>query len=140
MAQPNQSRGWDEAQKRRLSELWFEGGHRDAIADVLNEEFGTERSGAAVAIQATRMSLPARPDQRPQAKSPTRALACESAAGGSDATGDLMERDEVDHLPARVPPTPKIRKCLMCTKEFYSEGAHNRVCGSCRESDVWRYA
>lgn len=34
----------------------------------------------------------------------------------------------------------KMRKCLTCTKPFWSEGAHNRVCDKCKkihEGDDW---
>lgn len=36
---------------------------------------------------------------------------------------------------------PKIRVCLSCTTPFYSEGAHNRICKRCKESDDsdWDY-
>lgn len=36
---------------------------------------------------------------------------------------------------------PKVRVCLSCTTPFYSEGAHNRICKRCKESDDsdWDY-
>ena len=35
----------------------------------------------------------------------------------------------------------KVRKCISCEKPFYSEGAHNRICKRCKESDEsdWDY-
>lgn len=36
--------------------------------------------------------------------------------------------------------TSKMRKCLTCTKPFWSDGAHNRVCDKCKkihEGDDW---
>lgn len=49
--------------------------------------------------------------------------------------------------PAKVGPLgdtrkqPKVRVCLSCTTPFYSEGAHNRICKRCKESDDsdWDY-
>lgn len=31
----------------------------------------------------------------------------------------------------------KARKCLQCREEFKSEWKGNRVCGKCKETDVW---
>lgn len=31
----------------------------------------------------------------------------------------------------------KVRKCLQCEKDFWSEGAHNRVCTRCKRSEDW---
>lgn len=36
----------------------------------------------------------------------------------------------------------KQRKCLTCQKNFWSEGAHNRMCGTCKKSEEgseWDY-
>ncbi len=31
-----------------------------------------------------------------------------------------------------------LRNCLSCSKPFYSEGIHNRICSDCKSLDVWR--
>ena len=31
----------------------------------------------------------------------------------------------------------KLRACLKCEKTFFSEGAHHRICDSCKSSSVW---
>lgn len=31
-----------------------------------------------------------------------------------------------------------VRKCLCCSKEFKSEGIHNRVCDPCKNTSAWR--
>lgn len=33
----------------------------------------------------------------------------------------------------------KVRQCLKCRKDFWSEGAHNRVCITCKRSDDWDF-
>lgn len=35
---------------------------------------------------------------------------------------------------------PGLRKCLCCGRDFMSEGAHNRLCLTCRQKDVSPYA
>lgn len=33
----------------------------------------------------------------------------------------------------------KVKKCLKCRKDFWSEGAHNWVCVTCKRSDDWDF-
>lgn len=47
-------RGWSERDKEILAEMWQEGIPREEIAERL------ERSGSAVAVMASRLSLPSR--------------------------------------------------------------------------------
>ena len=35
--------------------------------------------------------------------------------------------------PAAPKPARKRRRCLRCRHEFWSKGAHNRLCGDCRQ-------
>jgi len=30
------------------------------------------------------------------------------------------------------------RRCLLCGQAFASEGAHERVCAPCKETETWR--
>jgi len=32
----------------------------------------------------------------------------------------------------------KMKRCLRCRKDFYSEGAHNWICPSCKRTDEWK--
>ncbi len=34
----------------------------------------------------------------------------------------------------------KVRACLRCSREFLSQGAHNRLCATCRAKSVSPYA
>ncbi len=34
--------------------------------------------------------------------------------------------------------TGRVRRCLMCGRDFVSEGSHNRVCKRCKETNAWR--
>ena len=46
------------------------------------------------------------------------------------AEADLWMREQVAKLPASC--QPRERACLCCGHRFMSEGAHNRLCTSCR--------
>lgn len=37
-----------------------------------------------------------------------------------------------------MPPGMKIRCCLRCRSQFFSEGPGNRICGACKNTDEWR--
>ena len=51
------------------------------------------------------------------------------------------ELEEDDEIEITVPQAaPAQRKCLMCTKPFESEGAHNRICRRCKASQTYRSA
>lgn len=89
------SGAWSEEDIETLIEMWHLRYSNSDIADVL------ERAENAVAIKASRLSLP-----------PRREL--EQAQGA------------------------KIRKCLRCTTSFYSHGAGNRICDTCKSSHEWR--
>lgn len=53
-----------------------------------------------------------------------------------DAFDDDSELEQV-----RTPAAErKSRKCLMCEREFESEGVHNRICRRCKASQAYRGA
>tara|TARA_B100000700_G_C14761797_1_gene722507 strand:- start:275 stop:475 length:201 start_codon:yes stop_codon:yes gene_type:complete len=33
----------------------------------------------------------------------------------------------------------KEKECMMCSRDFMSEGNHNRICDSCKLSYDWKY-
>lgn len=48
------------------------------------------------------------------------------------------------HLPSRnfnpsefTNPNAKMRPCLCCSKQFFSEGHGNRICDPCKSSSAW---
>jgi hypothetical protein len=58
--------------------------------------------------------------------------------GGMDALKDLFvvplaSPGAGDGVPKAMPGKEGMRKCLSCTNPFWSEGAHNRICGKCRK-------
>jgi hypothetical protein len=38
----------------------------------------------------------------------------------------------------RIQSQQKPRKCLSCAKTFQSAGPGNRICGACKDRDVWK--
>lgn len=46
---------------------------------------------------------------------------------------NLSRRYESDHALVKT----QKRRCMRCTRLFASEGKHNRICDTCKESDDW---
>jgi len=44
---------------------------------------------------------------------------------------------EIEILRKQPDRGPKQRKCLSCGKTFWSEGAHNRICNTCKTTKDW---
>jgi hypothetical protein len=118
---------WAE-QDEQLRNLWLAGEAPPQIAEHLG------RSVAAVMTRAARLGLPRRfaPGRKPTGrrsflplpKNPLPATARESGAKalpGETATRPLVER-----------------VCLMCLTKFPSQGAHNRICSSCKDSNDYQ--
>lgn len=66
------------------------------------------RKKAAVAIKASRLKLPP------------------------------MQRGKSSVSNTKKNPNAKIRACLSCKTQFFSEGSHHRFCDKCKSSAVWR--
>jgi hypothetical protein len=56
------------------------------------------------------------------------------------APGPAWRSEESDEERVRAPRGPGPRKCLMCGREFESEGSHNRICRRCKSSQTYRGA
>jgi hypothetical protein len=87
----------------------------DAVAAQLAESFG----GPANLLE--KIVLPALPVPAP-APNGVAAQPVVIGANGRPMIGDDRKRG-------------KMRNCLSCTKPFWSEGAHNRVCSKCKRDD-----
>jgi hypothetical protein len=49
--------------------------------------------------------------------------------------------EKAGRKPARTPQSErKPRSCLMCSRNFDSDGAHNRICRRCKASQTYRGA
>lgn len=46
----------------------------------------------------------------------------------------LPPKDRIPDMPS----TMKVRSCLRCRSQFFSEGPGNRICGTCKGSDEWK--
>jgi hypothetical protein len=47
-------------------------------------------------------------------------------------------RDTYQHGKPKAAIAWRRDRCLMCRNPFESEGAHNRICGDCKKTPVWR--
>lgn len=93
---------WTEAEIRLLIDLWSTGDIK-SIASRLG------RPANAVAIKASRLSLPAQ------------IRAARTAAAG------------------RPGSKARTRPCLCCGTPFFSEGPQHRICDQCKGGDSWRF-
>lgn len=50
----------------------------------------------------------------------------------------VSARRATDSKPGTAVVPTALRRCLRCAEAFRSEGAHNRVCDRCKESDDWQ--
>lgn len=117
---------WAE-QDELLRNLWLAGEAPPQIADRLG------RSVAAVMTRAARLGLPRRfaPGRKPTGrrsflpiqKTP---LPAAGTGAGRNAAGENTTRPLVE------------RVCLMCLTKFPSQGAHNRICSSCKDSNDYQ--
>jgi hypothetical protein len=112
---------WQE-QDDILRKMWIGNQPPAAIAQALN------RSVPAIMTRAARLGLPRRfaPGRKRGARAP------EQARGPSS---NLATRTTVS---TSEPVEPAIqlqtRVCLMCLTKFQSQGRHNRICSSCKNS------
>jgi hypothetical protein len=98
---------WSEAELARLRALRAEGRSHDVTAGILRQEFGTERSRAAVQMAAWAIRSKEARDADRDERQAEREVA---AANTSN------------------------RRCLTCGGGFASWGAGNRMCGPCRHT------
>lgn len=118
---------WAE-QDELLRNLWLAGEAPPQIADRLG------RSVAAVMTRAARLGLPRRfaPGRKPTGRRsflplPKNPLPAAPRDPGAKA------------LPGETATRPLVeRVCLMCLTKFPSQGAHNRICSSCKESNDYQ--
>ena len=115
---------WTE-QDEQLTTLWQKGEKPEDIAGVLN------RSVAAVMTRAARLGLQRRfaPGRKPKK------LSYEEM---NQANMRNMARlsGQLQTTPAQL----SHRICLMCLNRFQSQGRHNRICSSCKDSPAYRSA
>ena len=62
----------------------------------------------------------------------------ETATPTKGVTQDRMTRERYKKVQAGPNPDQKIRRCLMCRKDFESAWAGERICRKCKSSSAWR--
>ncbi len=115
---------WTE-QDEQLTALWQKGEKPEAIAQALN------RSVAAVMTRAARLGLQRRfaPGRKPK-KLSYEEMNQANMRNMARLSGQLQTTpSQVSH-----------RICLMCLTRFQSQGRHNRICQSCKDSPEYRQA
>lgn len=110
---------WTDAELARAKELRREGYTVGTIAGMLRAEFGSERTG--LAVQAVFRNLRQRGLAVETVSDHDRAAAREKHRQAELAAANLVRR-----------------KCLRCGGGFDSHGPGNRVCSSCKSTEVWR--
>ena len=50
----------------------------------------------------------------------------------------IKVRDKAKTIGLRKHKSKLVRRCLTRTREFFSDGSHNRICGICTKSDLIR--
>ena len=117
---------WQE-QDPVLRDMWLQNKAPQEISAVLG------RSVAAIMTRAARLGLPRRaaPGRKP---------------GSRRMAGEAERRVSLPRQTARIDPgtdrAPQIstRICLMCLRPFQSQGRHNRICPSCKNSSEYESA
>ncbi len=115
---------WTE-QDEQLTALWQKGEKPEAIAEILN------RSVAAVMTRAARLGLQRRfaPGRKPK------------KLGYDDMNqANMRNMARLNAQLQTVQPQLSHRICLMCLSRFQSQGRHNRICQSCKDSPEYRSA
>lgn len=46
----------------------------------------------------------------------------------------LPPKDKIEEMTSSM----KVRSCLRCRSQFFSDGPGNRICGACKNSDDWK--
>lgn len=121
-----------------LREMWLRNESCEAIAEALG------RSTAAIMTRAARLGLPRRAapgrksgykraDVATKPRTTRRATDTESASKQADQGYDVGQSRFAQ-------PVPAMRVCLMCLNKFQSQGAHNRICSSCKGSSQYAAA
>src|ERR1043166_776666 len=122
--QPTMTPSWTE-QDEVLTSMWQKGKKPESIAQALG------RSTAAVMTRAARLGLQRRfaPGRKPKKM--------------SDPEKSLANMRNMARLAGAMQTTPQqqsFRICLMCLTRFQSQGRHNRICSSCKNSPEYRTA
>jgi len=110
---------WQE-QDVLLRDMWIQNKPPFEIASTLG------RSVAAIMTRAARLGLPRR--AAPGRKPGNRAF----TSGDSRMTSPRPAVSRAPEGKSEVQTTPRI--CLMCLRSFPSQGRHNRICSSCKNS------
>jgi hypothetical protein len=110
---------WSEAELGRVKQLRREGYTYATVAGFLRKEFGTACTGPTIqkliaALRGKGLVVETREDHEKQAARQKRAAA------------ELAVANAVR------------RRCLSCSRGFDSEGAGNRICAGCKQSEAWR--
>lgn len=115
---------WTE-QDEQLTALWQKGEKPESIAQILN------RSVAAVMTRAARLGLQRRfaPGRKPK-KMTYEEMNQANLRNMARLSGQLQT----------TPSSVSYRICLMCLTRFQSQGRHNRICQSCKDSPEYRQA
>jgi len=107
-----------------LRDLWMKNKTPQEISELLG------RSTAAIMTRAARLGLPRRsaPGRKPGSRRPFK-----------------ENRQPVRLSPLTIPegelaPHGSTRICLMCLRPFQSQGRHNRICPSCKNSSEYHAA
>ena len=111
-----------------LRDMWLQNKSPQDIAATLS------RSVAAIMTRAARLGLPRRaaPGRKP--------------GGTRSAEGAVTVRTAVPRAASRgvadenAAPQTSARICLMCLRSFQSQGRHNRICPSCKNSSEYESA
>jgi hypothetical protein len=119
---PTLTPSWTE-QDEVLTSLWQKGEKPEAIAIALN------RSVAAVMTRAARLGLQRRfaPGRKPK-----------KLNDPESALSNLRNAARLSSQMQTTPPQMSHRICLMCLTRFQSQGRHNRICSSCKDSPEYR--
>ena len=111
---------WQE-QDAVLRDLWIKNKTPQEISALLG------RSTAAIMTRAARLGLPRRsaPGRKPGSRRPPPSGEVR-VSKPRPATNRTQEGESA--------PQPSPRICLMCLRSFQSQGRHNRICPSCKNS------
>jgi hypothetical protein len=104
----------------QLRELWFQNKTPQEISEILN------RSTAAIMTRAARLGLPRRaaPGRKPGGR--------RLREDGSLASTTIQRAPRQAAAAEKPVIQTSTRICLMCLRQFTSQGRHNRICSACK--------